>query len=160
MKKFPFPHCMFLCLFSRIRCSCKCGLFSGIYVLLHRPVSIFVPVQFFLITVTLYCSLTSGSMVLSVLFFLWISLSTWDRLRFHTYFRITCCSTLKITLAFWQDLLWICWFPWIICSMFFITILTFLVHEHVMSLHPFVLSFFFFNQHLIVFWVHVFCFLG
>ena len=99
-----------------------------------------------LVTVTLYCSLTSGSMILSVLFFLWISLSTWVILCFHTNFRITCCSTLNITLVFWQDCLWICWFPWVICNMFIIIILTFLVHEHVMSFPLFVLSFFFFKS--------------
>ena len=42
LKRLPFPHCIFLCLLSKINWPCKCGFISELCILFHW--SVFVPI--------------------------------------------------------------------------------------------------------------------
>ena len=71
MKRLSLSHRIFLLPLSKVRCSWVCGFISGLFILFHSSVFLFLcQYHTVLMTVALYYNLKSGRLILSVPFFL------------------------------------------------------------------------------------------
>ena len=85
LKRLPFPCCIFLPPLSKIRCPQVCGFISGLSILFHWSIFLFLcQYHTVLMTLALQYSLKSGRLILSTsFFFLKIALVIQGLLCFH-----------------------------------------------------------------------------
>ena len=85
LKRFSFLRCIFLLPLSKIRGPYVCGFISGLSILFHRSIFLFLCLYYtVLITIALYYSLKSGSLIPPAPFFFFkISLGIRGLLCFH-----------------------------------------------------------------------------
>ena len=97
LKRLSFLHWMFLPPLSTVRWPYVCGFISGFSILFLWSIFLFLcQYHTVLITVALYYSLKSGSLIPPALFFfLKIALAIRGILRFHTNCEVFCSSSVK-----------------------------------------------------------------
>ena len=97
LKRLSFLHCICLPPLSKIRWPYVRGFISGLSILYHWPIFLFLcQYHTVLITVALYYSLKSGSLIPPTLFFfLKIALAIRGLLCFHTNCAIFCSGSVK-----------------------------------------------------------------
>ena len=95
LNRLSFLHCIFLPPLSRIRCLLVCGFISGLSILLHWCIFLFLCLYCsVLMTVALQCILKSGRLIPSASFsFLKIALVIQSLLSFHINCEIFCSSS-------------------------------------------------------------------
>ena len=97
LKRLSLPHCIFLPLLSKIRYPQVHGFISGLSILFHWSIFLFL-CQYYtvLITIALQYSVKSGRLFPPAsFFFLKIALAIQDLLCFHTNCKIFCSSSVK-----------------------------------------------------------------
>ena len=97
LKRLSFLHRIFLPRLLKINCSQVCGFISGLPVLFHWPISLFLcQCHTVLITVALqYCLMSQGVMLLALFFSLRIAFTILGLVWFHVNFRIICSSSVN-----------------------------------------------------------------
>ena len=88
LKRLSLLHCIFVPSLSKMRCPQVHGLISGLSILFHWSVFLFLcQYHTIFITIALQYSMKSGSLIPPVpFFFLKIAFAIWDLLYFHTNF--------------------------------------------------------------------------
>ena len=97
LKGLPLTHCIFLPPLSKIRYPQVHGFISGLLILLHLSVFLFLcQYHTVLMTVALYYNLKLGRLILPApFFFLKTALAIWGLLCFHMNCEIFCSSSVK-----------------------------------------------------------------
>ena len=106
LKRLSLPHCIFLPPFSKIRQPQVYGFISGLSILFHWSIFLFLyQYHTVLMTVVLQYNLKSGSLIPPALFFfLKIALAILGLLCFYMNFEIFCSSSVKNVIG---NLIWI-----------------------------------------------------
>ena len=100
LKRLCFPHCIFLPPLSKIRDPQVYGFISGLSVLFHWSIFLFLCQQYtVLMTVALQYNLKSGKLIPTATFFLGAVLAIQGLLCFHMNCEIFCSSSVKNTIC-------------------------------------------------------------
>ena len=146
LKRLSFPHCIFLPHLSKIRCPQVHGFISGLSVLFHWSMFLFLcQYHIVLVTVALQYSLRSGRLIPPASFFFFkIALPIRSLLCFYTNWEIFCSSSVRNAIG---NLAGIALnLQTVFGSIFVFTVLILPTQQHGLSFHLFYIIFDFFHQ--------------